>query len=205
MTMPSRSPHFRNAVSRSDTRLSPLLGKSAALRIGGAALLPTGRYFPTPIYGTCCRPFTDSGTTRPAAFAISSVLSTTGMMTPIALLRNQPNCLGARDELQSALHHGRVDHLRAEAHHSQALFLRFVIRGNDSLRALDFCRRGRESFMDHGNLHRMHASHAFKSQCPGIQAPALQALHVAHISEYRVDRLHSGGPRSIHHPLPRIQ
>src|SRR6478752_1402809 len=136
--------------------------------MGAEALAPVGRYLPMPMYGVCGRPLTTSNTHRPAAFVTTSAFSATGIRAP---LLDHAHGLGSRHELQSAVYHWRINHLRTQAHHAQTLFLCFVVGGENLARTFDLVRCGCERFVNDRDLRGVEASHAFEAEATRMCGP----------------------------------
>src|SRR5579862_1145179 len=162
--------------------------------------------------GTWGRPLTTSGTMRPAAFETSSDLSKVGINTPqkrygcaqFEILLDQSHGSGPLHQLQGAMDHGRIDHLRAKAYDAQTLLLRVIIGGNDLAGAIQFGRGRREGLVDHCNLHRVDTSHAFEAESAGVQTPGPQAIEITDVTEYRIDCLDPGGVGHVDDALAGI-
>ena len=102
------------------------------------------------------------------------------------------------------MHHRRINHLRAQAHHRQSLALGILKCGDNPLRFRNL-RRGRpKRFVDDSNLPRVNAAHAFKSHCTRSFAPSAKAVHVADIAVNGINRLHAGRVGGVDHARPRI-
>src|SRR5689334_14832096 len=133
------------------------------------------------------------GTRRPAALCASSTRSVIRICSPqshhdaskesVAVLwaLHQSHHPGAIDKLQSAIHNRWINHLRTEAHHSQAFLLCLFVSRDNLLRFFDLRLRWRERFMNNRNLRRVDTSHPFKTQGAGSFAPMFQPFHVANV------------------------
>src|SRR5208337_4787531 len=75
----------------------------------------------------------------------------------------------------------------SQAHHRQSLALRFFKSDNHFSRFFDLDCARLKRLVDHSNLPRMDASHAFESQRPRSFSPSSQTVHVADIAEHRVN------------------
>src|SRR5215470_2741145 len=112
-----------------------------------------------------------------------AALGMTGILRLLAtLLSNQPHRPRLLHKLQRPMYHRRVDHLGAQADDGESLLVSFLIGGDDLQGLFDFRRRWRESLVNNGDLERVDASHAFKSQSPRGLSPPPQPVHVGEIA-----------------------
>src|SRR5581483_522074 len=96
---------------------------------------------------------------------------------------NQSHGLCPRNQLQRTLYNRRVNHLGTQADHANALLLGLVVGRNNLQRLLNFDLRRRKGLVNHGNLQRVDAAHAFEPERTRIQAPDAQTVHVGDIAE----------------------
>ena len=59
--------------------------------------------------------------------------------------------------------------------------------------------------MNHRNLKRVNAAHAFKAEATRIHAPGAQTFHVRYVAKDGVDGLHTGCVGGIDHALAGIE